>query len=439
MFTIDDMKKELKENPKRKEILERQLEYYFPKWIWSKNKIEILNHLPNSYINFLFQCNLLISVTESGIEQSSESEDFQEIKKLFINIIDGQNELLDEVNQIYVKNVENVKTEYKKKISDFKYSVLPKDKRAQIDKLKESQQNDKAEVIIKTYNKYGKEVKRIESGYNTFVRLVELFNVYQFNSKALQLNKNLLPKLTLAVNSPEIFMPTYVNELLNHKEELTSNWYLERKLTISEYKKLINNKSSKEEWNNLFNRVSNDILNKANIPILPIIKRKDLLNSIICNFNNKYYDSALIIIFSVIEGLLWELSFEVNKKEQVFINPKDPKEMYDYKKKKGFQSTRIRDVIERTAVKNYLDEEFIKEFCEELYEERNPVLHGNMVCHYECKQQGICFMKKLFVLDYIMDTLEEIYSQNLFSEFDKIFDQDKINEFLKQFYDRDLN
>jgi hypothetical protein len=28
-------------------------------------------------------------------------------------------------------------------------------------------------------------------------------------------------------------------------------------------------------------------------------------------------------------------------------------------KKDGFQSTRVRDVIERTVVKNYLDEEFI--------------------------------------------------------------------------------
>lgn len=436
MFTIDDMKRELKENPERKEIIERQLKYYFPKWIEIKHKIEMWNHLPDSDINFLKQCILIGSFTESEIEQSSESEDFQKVKKLFINIIDGQNELLDEVNQIYVKNVKNVKTEYEKKIADFKYSKLPKNKRDQIDRLRESQKNDKVEMIIKTYNKYGKEVKKIEDGYNTFVKLVDLFDVYQFNSKALQLNKNILSQLILVVNSPEIFMPTYVDELLNQKEELPSNWYLYRKLTIPEYKKLVENKSSKEEWNNLFNRVFNDILNKADIPILPIIKRKDLLKSIIYNFNNKHYNSALIIIFSVIEGLLWELSLEVNKKEKVFINPK---EMYDCENKKVFESNRIRDVIERTVVKNYLDEEFIKEFCEELYEERNPVLHGNTVCHYECKKQEICFMKKLFVLDYIMDTLDEIYSQNLFSEFDKLFDQDKINEFLKQLYGRDIN
>lgn len=436
MFTIDDMERELKEHPERKEIIDRQLNYYFPKWIESKYKIEILNQLPESEINFLIKCNLITSITKSEIEQSSESEDFQKVKKLFINIIDGQNELLDEVNQIYVKNVQNVKTEYEKKIADFKYSKLPKKKRDQIDKLRESQKNDKVEMIIKTYNKYGKEVKKIEDGYNTFVKLVDLFDVYQFNSRALQLNKNILSQLILVVNSPEIFMPTYVDELLNHKEELPSNWYLYRKLTIPEYKKLVENKSSKEEWNNLFNRVFNDILNKADIPILPIIKRKDLLKSIICNFNNKHYNSALIIIFSVIEGLLWELSLEVNKKENVFINHK---EIYDCKKKEVFESNRIRDVIERTAVKNYLDEGFIKEFCEELYEERNAVLHGNTVCNYECKQQEICFMKKLFVLDYIMDTLDKIYSQNLFSEFDKLFDQDKINEFLKQLYGRDIN
>ena len=436
MFTIEDMKRELKENIELKELLDRQLKYYFPKWIESKNRSEILNNFLESNMSFLFQCILLQGITENEIEQSRELEGFKKVEKLLINITEGQNELLDEVNKIYVKNVNIIKKKYEKKIEELKYSSLPEKKRVQIDQLKSSQQNDKVERIIKTYNKYGQKVKKIENGYNTFVKLVDLFDVYQFSSKALQLNKNLLSKLCLVVSSPEFLMPVYVNELLNQNEELPSNWYLYRKLTVSEYKELINNKNSNKVWNDLFNMATNNILNKADTPILPIIKRKDLLKSIIYNFNNKYYDSALIIMFSVIEGLLWELSLEVNKKEKVFIGDK---EIYDCKKKEGFQSTRIRDVIERTVVKNYLDEEFIKEFCEELYEERNSVLHGKTVCHYNCKQQGICFIKKLFVLDYIMDTLEETYRNNLFTKWDTAFGKKKINEFIKLFYGRDLN
>ncbi|MBD5486019.1 MAG: hypothetical protein HDR18_10985 [Lachnospiraceae bacterium] len=152
------------------------------------------------------------------------------------------------------------------------------------------------------------------------------------------------------------------------------------------------------------------------------------------NFQNKQYDSAMIIEFSVIEGLLWELSFEINKTEKVFVN--NVSVMYDFKKEEEFQSTRIRDVIERTAVKKYLDQEFIKEFCEELYEERNPVLHGNCVCHYECKNQGVCFIQKLFVLDYLLNTIEEVYQNNLFDILDKNFDSNKINEFISLFYEK---
>lgn len=293
-------------------------------------------------------------------------------------------------------------------------------------------QNNKAKIIIDNYNKFGEKVKKVEIGYNTFCKLVDLFDVYQFNATALEKNKDLILKLAYAVNLPNFLMPTYVDVILNQKEELPSSWYLYRKLTISEYKNLLSQENNKKIWSYLLNLVRKSILDKADIPILPIIKRKDLLNSIMTSFENEQYDSALIIIFSVIEGLLWELSYQVNKKEKVFDN--DFSTMYDFKKKVKFQSTRIRDVIERTAVKNYLDPEFIKEFCQELYEERNPVLHGNWICSYECKQQRVCFIKKLFVLDYLLSTIEEVYQTNLFDMLDEVFNSEKINEFIGLFH-----
>lgn len=107
-------------------------------------------------------------------------------------------------------------------------------------------------------------------------------------------------------------MPVYVDMILNQEEELPSSWYIYHKLTIPEYKNLLN---------------------------------KEKLNIIMASFQNKQYDSAMIIAFSVIEGLLWEMSYEVSKREKVFVNSVSI--MYDCKKKEEFQSTRIRDVIER--------------------------------------------------------------------------------------------
>lgn len=432
MLTKEDMEKDLVENPEMKEILNKQLAYFFPKWLGEKNKIKMLGHVPESDMNFLFQCILLQNITEKEIKQTQQSENCLKINQLLTGVMNGNHDALKEVHQIYITNVNKIKSDYERKIMNLKYNQLPKKKREQIDELKAKEQNDTVKTIVETYNKYDEKIRKIEDGYSIFVKLTEQFDIFQFSAKALQLNPSLLCSLPYAVSFPEFLMPVYVDELLDRKEELPSNWYLYRKLTISEYKMLSDRNNNQTTWNHLFNMAGNSVLNKADIPILPIIKRKELLKSIIFNFENKYYDSALIIMFSVIEGLLWDLSIEINKKEQIFMGPS---EMYDCNKKEQFQSTRIRDVIERTAVNHYLDKAFIKEFCEELYEERNPVLHGNCVCsHNKCGQQGICFIKKLFVVDYLIDTLEEIYQKNLFDEWDNAFDQNKIDEFLKLFY-----
>lgn len=430
--TIEEINIYIEENPEQKKIAESQLMYFFPKWIEGKMKEKTVNNLPEDDKKFMFQCILLGNITEKEIQQGMLSDNFRQTKKLLNDFINGHDEAIDQLHEIYIGNVNKIKSEYEQKISDLKYICLPKAKRKQVDQLRGKGLNDKVKVIIDNYDKYEEKVAKVETGYSIFCRLTELFDIYQFNAKALNMNKNLISTLTFALTSPSFLMPAYVDVILNQKEELPSSWYLYRKLTVPEYKNLLSKENNPQTWNYLLNLVGNSILEKASIPILPIIKRKELLNSIMTNFQNKHYDSALIIAFSVIEGLLWELSIEVNKKEKVFVN--NISTMYDCKKGEEFQSTRIRDVVERTVVKNYLDKEFIKEFCEEVYEERNPVLHGNWICHYECKNQGVCFIQKLFVLDYLLNTIEEVYQKNIFDMWDKLFDAKKINEFIGIFY-----
>ncbi len=432
MQTIEEMHKDFEENPEHKKMTENQMKYFFPKWVAEKNKEKILNNIPDDDKKILFQCILLGNITEEEIQQSLLSSNFIQTEKLLNDLINGNDKVIDQLHEMYINNVNAAKTEYEQKILDLKYTYLPKAQKEQVDRLRDNGQNDKVKVIINNYDKYGEKIKKVETGYNIFCRWVDLFDVYQFNADVLKVNKDLILELAYAVNSPTFLMPAYVDVILSKKEEPPSSWYLYRKLTMAEYKNLLSKGNNQQTWNDLFNLVGNSILNKADIPILPIIKRKDLLNSIMTNFQNKYYDSAMIIAFSVIEGLLWELSYEVNKKEKVYGD--NVAIMYDCKKKEEFQSNRIRDVIERTAVKKYLDPEFIKEFCKELYEERNPVIHGNSVCHYECKKLGMCFIKKLFVLDYLLNTIEEVYQKTLFDMWDKSFDSKKANEFIEIFY-----
>lgn len=435
--TIEEMHKDFEENPEQKKVVEEQLMYFFPKWIEQKFKEKTINSLLEEDKKFIFQCLLLGGITKNEIDQSLQSEGFGEIVKLLNELTNGDDKIIEQLHEIYRNNVIKTKTEYEQKILDFKYACLPKTKREQVNKLRDKGENNKANTIINAHRKYDEKVQKVESGYNTFCGLVDVFDVCQFNAKAIEKNKDLIPKLAFAINSPDFLMPTYVDIILNREEEFPSSWYLYHKLTVAEYKTLFSQDNKQQKWNYLLNMVGNSILDKAETPILPIMKRKELLNSIMTNFQNKQWDSAMIIAFSVIEGLLWELSLEVNKKEKVFTN--NHSGMYDCEKGEEFKSTRIRDVLERTSVKNYLDQEFIREFCEEVYEERNPVLHGNWVCRYRCKNQGVCFIKKLFVLDYLLNTIEEIYQKHLFDILDNSFDSNKVNEFIGLFYGKGEN
>lgn len=82
------------------------------------------------------------------------------------------------------------------------------------------------------------------------------------------------------------------------------------------------------------------------------------------------------------------------------------------------------DIIKQTTVSKYVDSDFIEHFCEELYNERNPVLHGSDQCH-TCPNAGTCLFGKILVLDYVIEKLIELFRNNLFDSRDKMPDEMK--------------
>ena len=163
-------------------------------------------------------------------------------------------------------------------------------------------------------------------------------------------------------------------------------------------------------------------------PIIPVMNRKMIIRELLDNISDKRLNSAMIVLFSLIEGLLWDFSNEVNQIEKVFVKEG---RIYDCINNCEFESTRIRDVLQRSAVRKYLDDNFLHEFCYELYEERNLVLHGNIICFGNCENNFLCIMQKIFVLDYILNGIIEVYEKRLFEKFDEIFSEDRIQEMLK--------
>ena len=144
-------------------------------------------------------------------------------------------------------------------------------------------------------------------------------------------------------------------------------------------------------------------------------------------------------LYAPIEGLLWDLAAVVHKEKQIFDNTtKDQKHFVDIETGDVFESTRIRDVLERTALSEYVDIAFIRDFCDDIYEERNPILHGRKVCFSNCDRNNICLMQKLMALEYLLDILTSTVEKQIFAQFDNMPD-DVVDRILNTFESKDTD
>ena len=62
----------------------------------------------------------------------------------------------------------------------------------------------------------------------------------------------------------------------------------------------------------------------------------------------------------------------------------------------------IGSLLQHSFLGNILDEYFINYFCDDLYNERNPVLHGRNVSNFNERNAS----KKLATIEYLLDAIE---------------------------------
>ncbi|EGK59178.1 hypothetical protein HMPREF9081_1748, partial [Centipeda periodontii DSM 2778] len=230
------------------------------------------------------------------------------------------------------------------------------------------------------------------------------------------------------VYDPSYLVIPELDMILDGREEITSQWYFSRKMSISDYKEFCEKIDSEDTWKKQYLCAKKSIEKNMEAPIPPIMERKEIIRELLGNISDNRLNSAMIVLFSLIEGLLWAFSYEVNQIEKVYV---EQGVIHDHINNCDFESTRIRDVLQRSAVREYLDDDFLHEFCNELYEERNLVLHGNIICFDNCESNFVCLIQKIFVLDYILNSVIEVYEKILFKILDENFTEDRIQELLK--------
>lgn len=393
--------------------LQETLMYFLPIWAGNKVKVDAIDGLPDEDKQFIFQAILLMSFA-----QTSDSNNAQ-VASIVESIKNGDDAKVAELISIFNERAEKVRKNYLDQIEKFKYSRLPKSRKQQVDNLRK--QSGKEELITKITNEALKgkaDVQLLTESIEQYDANVKIIDLSVYSSKALQLNKQHIPALISLVSDPSCLWPQDAINVLNGIK-VPNGWYAYGALTVNEYRNFCNNISDSAQWNLIASIIFSKIREKVEVPIVPIKLRHQILTEILDSIVDRRFEVAFFAMYAQIEGLLWDLSIEVDKTDKIFIRENEKELLIDANNEK-FESTRIRDVLERTALRSRVDETFLHDFCKEIYEERNSVLHGRQNCFSGCKNNTICFIQKLMVIDYLLELLISEFQANLFKSWDEM-------------------
>ena len=408
-------------------FIQEELEYYFPLWIGEKQKENFVKALHRADLDIIIGMIQINSISQNAIDKVKGDSLYCNALQIIESIIHEEDQSVENAVAFYDQRLDALVAMYETQIEQYSIAKLPKKKKKQVLALKSIGNATIAKQVLEdAINSAGfKWIEQIAElkRYLDRMKSDSNFDIRLFSPAGIKVNPSSKRKVAYALSYPDFNIRFLINKILSNETELPFDWYLRRNLSISEYERVINGmgenyqRFAKEQYDFACAR----IFKNASIPEPGIRKRKNLITEMIFLLSNGQTESARIISFVLIEGLLWEIVYTIDKKERFILS-----DDYKFSNLSGaeIQSNRIRDIVKQTVVSKYIDNDFVKHFCEELYVERNPVLHGSTQC-YSCENAGVCLFGKMLVLDYLLEKLIGLHKNNLFAAWDEMPDDRK--------------
>ncbi|WP_183562525.1 hypothetical protein [Mucilaginibacter sp. SP1R1] len=151
-----------------------------------------------------------------------------------------------------------------------------------------------------------------------------------------------------------------------------------------------------------------------------------MVNDTVSCYKNELFSSCLCTILPLIEGALWAFADYYNFIEKNLFTEIDGKKHIRLLNGKLAKDYTIGDLLKRTVLSEFFDDNFISYFCDELYNERNPILHGKEV-------EGFCKInaaKKLLTFDFLSDRMEMYFKEVNERQMDMLLGETILNKLL---------
>ena len=249
-------------------------------------------------------------------------------------------------------------------------------------------------------------------------------------------NTNMLEYFSYIVCNPKCQLTSLIFTD-NHWDVFPLRW-LSTELFCSDFRKLFSESKNGHDISYYFTEKydNNDFSNLKKLLSSPFISdgfteiignRNKIIDEIIESYRRGSYSSVIYTSLPQIEGMIWSFSKFVHNVDGGIYADTDYK--VGISENKNIENLSIGSLLKHTKLKGYLQDDFIKYFCDELYDERNDLLHGNELSKLTKKNAGM----KIATLEFLLSQINNFAKETFTLDLRKEFTEEYINSLLDKY------
>lgn len=423
------------EDPLAREILKRTQKRH-----WIENDLMAEASFKEKF-GFVYDLSTVSHVTEGKIEDFLDTQRGQEIYEQVKADFDN-NKISEDLKKEYYQNTEPVIEEAEKYIKRLRKQIYGS-KYKEVKELEDSNRDGKDEILERIKQDHERrENEELWDEISSIQRIISSLSRFPYSQQKVEKGtrtinedpRHLQKHYALEIDQPKLFTGLYTHEpeFQGFPYKWLSNlpMYLHR-LLYETYKHgdLLERFVVDEIEEN--DSYLDELREVAEI-LPPFQEREQIIDEIIANYEDERYASVINLILPQIEHLLWHYAAYMDSyREQIFIeadfqhhwdfNLREEDDLKLLNQNGEKMKPLVRDLVEHTVLSDELNPNVVEHFVEELFEERNPILHGNVSDYHsqiEAAKKIIFFKIHLEELKeaVVTDTVNRLMENGLFDQ-----------------------
>lgn len=400
-------------------------EFLLEEYFREKQKHKFIEKISNDDKRIMATAIMVLSFSEHDDERT-HNESYKYILEL-LRQSQTTNSILPELSQIFDDNKKKAIAEIEAE-KQVLFEKIIGDKLPQYMHLTSNHINDKAQVIEQLKQSCFKDKRNADLvfRYDILEKIINSINfpyveltIDLLKAKIDNSEETLLLGLASVIENPK--------RLSFHNAELEPEWktfplkWFSHKFTLPELRHLFNLHKLGKSLDGYIEKFVSDRIKEITVKFdnhfyPEFAKRALVLHNCIHSFEHEFYASSICTALPLIEGSIWAFAEYYNSVEENLFTEINGERNLVLTTGNNSKDYTVGDLLKKSNLTDFFDEHFINYYCDELYNERNPILHGKEVGNFNKLNSA----KKIMTFDYMTDSMNAFIKQQYFINMDEL-------------------